>query len=43
MGSHVTPGTNLIFHDSDLILGLWDRDPVSPGHARLISHLKFNV
>lgn len=30
------PDPDLIFHESDLILGLWDRYPVSTGHALLI-------
>ncbi len=31
-----TPDPNRIFHESDLILGLWDNYPSSPGHALLI-------
>ena len=30
------PDPELIFHESELVLGLWDRYPVSPGHALLI-------
>ena len=30
------PDANLIFHAGDLVLGLWDGYPVSPGHALLI-------
>ena len=26
----------LIFHESELVVGLWDRYPVSPGHALLV-------
>jgi diadenosine tetraphosphate (Ap4A) HIT family hydrolase len=31
-----TPQPNRIFLESDLILGLWDGFPVSPGHALLV-------
>lgn len=31
-----TPDPELVFHESELIVGLWDRYPVSPGHALLI-------
>ena len=30
------PDSNQVFLETDLILGLWDRYPVSPGHALLI-------
>ncbi|MCC5865699.1 MAG: HIT family protein [Wenzhouxiangella sp.] len=30
------PDPDLIFHESELVLCLWDRYPVSPGHALLI-------
>ncbi len=31
-----TPNPHSVFHESDLILGLWDNYPVSPGHALLV-------
>ena len=30
------PDPDLVFHEDELVLGLWDRYPVSPGHALLI-------
>jgi len=30
------PDANRIFHAGDLVLGLWDGYPVSPGHALLV-------
>lgn len=30
------PAPDLVFFETDLVLGLWDRYPVSPGHALLI-------
>lgn len=32
------PDPDLIFHEDELVLGLWDRYPVSPGHALLVPH-----
>ena len=31
-----TPDPELLFHESELVVGLWDRYPVSPGHALLV-------
>ena len=31
-----TPDQKLLFHESELVVGLWDRYPVSPGHALLV-------
>jgi|SRR6056297_1216211 len=31
-----SPDPKLLFHESELVVGLWDRYPVSPGHALLI-------
>jgi ATP adenylyltransferase len=31
-----TPDPHRVFHESDLVLGLWDNFPVSPGHALLV-------
>ena len=31
-----TPDPELVFHESELVIGLWDRYPVSPGHALLV-------
>ena len=30
------PDPDLVFHEDELVLGLWDRYPVSPGHALLV-------
>jgi diadenosine tetraphosphate (Ap4A) HIT family hydrolase len=30
------PEPDRVFHESGLVIGLWDRYPVSPGHALLI-------
>jgi diadenosine tetraphosphate (Ap4A) HIT family hydrolase len=30
------PDPDLVFFESELVVGLWDRYPVSPGHALLI-------
>jgi diadenosine tetraphosphate (Ap4A) HIT family hydrolase len=30
------PDPDRVFHESGLVIGLWDRYPVSPGHALLI-------
>jgi len=30
------PDPDLVFFETELVLGLWDRYPVSPGHALLI-------
>jgi|SRR6056297_320424 len=30
------PDPKLLFHESELVVGLWDRYPVSPGHALLV-------
>lgn len=30
------PDPDQVFHESDLVIGLWDRYPVSPGHALLV-------
>ncbi len=34
--SFCTPEPNLLFHESELVVGLWDHHPVSPGHALLV-------
>ena len=31
-----SPDRDIVFHESDLVIGLWDQYPVSPGHALLI-------
>ena len=31
-----SPAPGSIFHEDDLVLGLWDGFPVSPGHALLV-------
>ena len=31
-----TPDPNLLFYESELVVGLWDRYPVSPGHALMV-------
>jgi ATP adenylyltransferase len=31
-----TPDPHRVFRESDLVLGLWDNFPVSPGHALLV-------
>jgi len=31
------PDPGRVFHESDLVLGLWDAYPVSPGHALLVT------
>lgn len=31
------PDQSRIFHDSELVLGLWDSYPVNPGHALLVT------
>ena len=36
-----TPEPELVFHESELIVGLWDRYPVSPGHALLVPRRHF--
>ena len=36
-----TPDPELLFHESELIVGLWDRYPVSPGHALLVPRRHF--
>ena len=36
-----TPDPELVFHESELIVGLWDRYPVSPGHALLVPRRHF--
>jgi len=30
------PETERVFYESELVVGLWDRYPVSPGHALLV-------
>ena len=32
------PDPDLVFHEDELVMGLWDRYPVSPGHALLVPH-----
>jgi ATP adenylyltransferase len=32
------PDPNLVFHQTDEIIALWDRYPVSPGHALITPH-----
>ena len=36
-----TPDPELLFHESELMVGLWDRYPVSPGHALLVPRRHF--
>lgn len=36
-----TPDPEFVFHESELVLGLWDRYPVSPGHALLVPRRHF--
>lgn len=31
-----SPDPNRIFHETDLVVGLWDAYPVNPGHALLV-------
>ncbi len=31
-----SPDPDVVFYESDLVIGLWDQYPVSPGHALLI-------
>lgn len=31
-----TPDSSRVFHESDLVLGLWDSYPISRGHALLV-------
>lgn len=31
-----SPNPEVVFYESDLVIGLWDQYPVSPGHALLI-------
>ena len=31
------PEPDRVFHESGLVIGLWDRYPVSPGHALLVT------
>ncbi|HKK31290.1 MAG TPA: HIT family protein [Alphaproteobacteria bacterium] len=31
-----TPETERVFYESELVVGLWDRYPVSPGHALMV-------
>jgi len=35
-GPFCIPDPKLLFHESELVVGLWDRYPVSPGHALLV-------
>ena len=36
-----TPDPEFVFHESELVVGLWDRYPVSPGHALLVPRRHF--
>ena len=31
-----SPDPDIVFHESELVIGLWDQYPVSPGHALLV-------
>lgn len=37
------PPADQIFHESSLVLGIWDASPVSPGHALLIPRRHINT